>query len=165
MKNIILNMRSSATCYCVEKLWKKKNIKVNLCFAGVSPAGQLSAGQRCAAALRCPWTPSDSVWTARCYMMRWRRGQGKKRVYKINRKKASPSFWLRENCCMSVHDPYLAPGVLISRFLSFSSSARIATRVLFGKAGWRKKKRKRQQDSRGRERDGTIYSISQHHFI
>lgn len=34
----------------------------------VHAAGQLFAGQRCAAVLHCPWTPSDSVWTVRCWL-------------------------------------------------------------------------------------------------
>lgn len=34
--------------------------------ASASPVEQLSVGQRCAAAPHSPWTPSWSVWTARC---------------------------------------------------------------------------------------------------
>lgn len=49
-------------------------------LASVSPAGQLSAGQRCAAVLRCPGTLSDSVWTARCYVMRGPKRKKKKEI-------------------------------------------------------------------------------------
>lgn len=89
------------------------------------PAGQLFAEQQCDAALHGLWIPSGSSWRARCCWM--------ENKQTINVKWAFTALYL-------CGPPYLpVDGFWISRFLSFSNSAKIATRALFGKADREKK--------------------------
>lgn len=121
-----------------EDLFLYHSFCVKLCKAlfPVSPAGQLSAGQRCAAAPHCPWTPSGSAWTVKCF---------RRQVLMLatNFREPLQGFDHKQRCPPPPPHGcppsllYLAPGVFmdwlcISRLRSFSSSARIATRALDG---------------------------------